>query len=72
MLLYLQGRILVAFAADRIISFVAADLDLLAAVNGFAVLYAQRHCGFPFTEPADRLHLFNFIRVDQHIFTAFE
>lgn len=60
------------FAADRVISFIAADLDLFAAVDGLAVLDPQRHRGFPFAEPADGLHLFNFIGVDQHVFTAFK
>lgn len=61
-----------AFAAYRVVGFIAADLDLFAAVDGLAVLYAERHGGFPFAEPADRFHFFNFVCVDQHIFAAFE
>lgn len=68
----LQGRILVTFAANRVISFIAADLDLFAAVDGLTVLNPQRHCGFSFAEPANGLHLFNFIGVDQHVFAALE
>lgn len=60
------------FAAYWIVGFVATNLDLLTAVYGFSVLYSQSHRGFSLAEPADRLHFFNFISVNQHIFTAFE
>jgi hypothetical protein len=62
----------VAFAADRIIGFIAADLNLFAAVYRLAVLDPQGHGGFPRAEPADGLHFFNLVGVDQHVFAAFE
>lgn len=61
-----------AFAADRVIRFIAADLNLLAAVDRLAVLDPQRHDCFAFAEPADGLHLLNLVGVDQHIFAALE
>lgn len=61
-----------AFTADRVIGFIAADLDLFAAVYRLAVLDPQRHGGFPCAEPADGLHFFDLVGVDQHIFAAFE
>lgn len=61
-----------AFTADRVIGFIAANLNLFAAVYRLAVFDPQCHGGFPGAEPADGLHLFNLVGVDQHIFAAFE
>jgi len=61
-----------AFPADGIIGFISADLNLLAAVDGFAVLNAKSHGSLAFAEPAYGLHLFDFVGVYQHIFAAFE
>lgn len=61
-----------AFAADRVIGFIAANLNLFAAVYRLAVFDPQCHGGFPGAEPADGLHFLNLVGVDQHVFAAFE
>lgn len=60
------------FPAYGVIRFVAADLDLLARIDGFPVLDAEIHRRFALAEPADRLHFLDFIRVNKQKPAALE
>ena len=66
-----QRRMVVAFAANRIIRVIPANLDLVPCIHRLPVLVdAQIHRRLPFAKPADRFHFFDFIGIQKHVLAA--
>ena len=71
--LSLQWRVAVAFAANRVVCIISPDLDLITRVYRFFIFIdAQIHRRLLVAEPANRLHLLDFIRIDQHVAATLE
>ena len=70
--LWLLERVVPASPAYRLIVFVAADLDLLAFVDGNVVAEANDHRRLAVAIPADRLDLFDLIGLDEQVVATLE